>query len=162
MLARLLNMLGIVAGLLWAAAVLWVGVTQINMPVFALVPTLYTAFLLPGIVLTVMIGGCAVRRALQATAHDQPPSRGQQIDGEVLRSTVEQTVLALCIWPAAAFLMVDDGPGVLTALSVGFVPARLLYWLGCHFARPLRAFGFLATFLPTLLAAFWAVWVWVG
>ena len=43
-------------------------------------------------------------------------------------------------------------------LGVAFAVARLAFWAGYHMAPPLRAFGFAATFYPTVLVALWALW----
>ena len=80
------------------------------------------------------------------------------IDQRVLSNTVEQLVLAMAVWPAAAVLLGAEGPGVILVLGVAFAVARLAFWAGYHMAPPLRAFGFAATFYPTVLVALWALW----
>ncbi len=53
--------------------------------------------------------------------------------------------------------MLGDGPGVVTCLGIGFAVARLAFWIGYHISPPLRAFGFAATFYPTIIALVWAL-----
>ena len=85
------------------------------------------------------------------------PESRDEIDARVLQNTVEQLVLALCLWPPTAYLLAGDGPGVAVALGIGFCLARLAFWVGYHRAPSLRAFGFAATFYPTVMALAWAV-----
>ncbi len=42
-------------------------------------------------------------------------------------------------------------------MGVGFGVARLAFWIGYHRSAPARAFGFAATFYPTVLATLWAL-----
>ncbi len=156
-------LLGGSLGFLWAVGVVWLGVHVINIPIFALTPVLYVAFLGPGLVTGLMVFWVAMRRFRAAdsdTAFAPEPGTPSWIDDRVLRNTIEQLVLALCLWPAIGFLAADDGPGLLVALSVAFVIARLAFWIGYRRALPLRLFGWAATFYATLLALFWAVAVW--
>jgi hypothetical protein len=156
---------GMAAGLLWSVAVLWTGIAVVNLPVFSLLPTLAFAFLVPGLVLMVMIARLAARRFFDDAAIDGgsfPPGSGGEIDIRVMRNTVEQLVLALTLWPPVAYLLLGDGPGVAAALGLGFAVARLAFWAGYHLSPPLRAFGFAATFYPTVLAVVWAGGVWVA
>ncbi|UXX84080.1 MAPEG family protein [Roseovarius pelagicus] len=153
-------MVGMAAGMLWGLALLWVAGQYVTLPVFALMPTIMTAFLLPGLFMLLVIGRLAQRRYFDDTIIDgQPfaPASGAAIDQRVLTNTTEQLVLALAIWPAAAVLLAGQGPGVIATLGIGFVIARLLFWVGYHVSPPLRAFGFAATFYPTILVALWAL-----
>ena len=114
----------------------------------------------PGVVLMLMIGRIAQRRFFDAGLIDgaaPAPGSAADIDNRVLKNTVEQSVLALCLWPAISVMLFTDGPGVVLALSVGFAVARLAFWWGYHKSPPLRAFGFAATFYPTVLALLWAL-----
>lgn len=151
--------IGFAGGMMWAAILLWIG-AQIHLPVFTLVPTVMTAFLGPGIVLLLMVGVVSMRRYTdRAMINGQffPEGSAGDIDRKVLINTVEQLVMALCIWPGSAVLLGGKGPGVIAALSGGFVLARLAFWLGYRISPPLRAFGFGATFYPTALVAGWAL-----
>ncbi len=153
-------LLGMAGGLVWAAAVLWLG-GQLRVPVFALGPAMALAFLGPGLVLAALIGRLAQRRFFDDTLIDgQPWPEGSaaEIDARVLQNTLEQTVLALCVWPALGWLLGPQGAGVTVALGVSFVLARVLFWAGYRRSPTLRALGFAATFYPTALAAAWALW----
>lgn len=152
--------IGFAGGMIWAAILLWIG-ARIALPVFALIPTVMMAFLAPGIVLLLMVGVVSMRRYTDREMINGelfPQGSSGDIDRLVLINTVEQLVLALCIWPGAAVLLAGKGPGVIAALSGGFVLARLAFWVGYRISPPLRAFGFGATFYPTVLVALWALW----
>lgn len=148
-------LIGMAAGLVWAVAVLWIG-RQIPVPMAMMQPTLMGAAFGPGVVLALMIGRLAQRRFFDDDTIDgQPLTGGAAIDAKVLQNTVEQVVLALCIWPLVGFFL---GAGTVLALGIGFAVARVAFWVGYHVAPPLRAFGFAATFYPTVLAALWVLW----
>ncbi|KRS12279.1 hypothetical protein XM53_11550 [Roseovarius atlanticus] len=148
-------LIGMAAGLVWAVAVLWIG-RQIPVPMAMMQPTLMGAAFGPGVVLALMIGRLAQRRFfVDDTIDGQPLTGGAAIDAKVLQNTVEQVVLALCIWPLVGFFL---GAGTVLALGIGFAVARVAFWVGYHVAPPLRAFGFAATFYPTVLAALWVLW----
>ena len=152
---------GMAAGLLWSVAVLWGAARFVNLPVFTLLPTIMTAFLAPGLVALLMVGRLAQRRFFDdAIIDEQPlvPGSAAGIDQRVLTNTVEQLALALCIWPAAAVILAADGPGVITVLGVNFAVMRLVFWVGYHRAAPLRAFGFAASFYPTILVSLWTLY----
>ena len=151
--------IGMAAGAVWAVAVLVGAATFVQLPVFALMPTIMTAFLAPGLVTIAMIGRLAQRRFFDDAIIDGEAFSGAAaIDQRVLSNTVEQLVLAMAVWPAAAVLLGAEGPGVILVLGVAFAVARLAFWFGYHRAPPLRAFGFAATFYPTVLVALWALW----
>ncbi|WP_428515690.1 MAPEG family protein [Roseovarius sp.] len=148
-------LIGMAAGLVWAVAVLWIG-RQIPVPMAMMQPTLMGAAFGPGVVLALMIGRLAQRRFFDDDIIDgQPLTGGAAVDSRVLQNTVEQVVLALCIWPLVGFFL---GAGTVLALGIGFAVARVAFWVGYHMAPPLRAFGFAATFYPTVLAALWVLW----
>lgn len=150
--------LGMVAGLVWSLGLLWSAARFFELPVFALIPTIMTAFLAPGLVMIAMVGRLAQRRFFDDTIIDGEPLTGAaEIDQRVLQNTTEQLVLALCVWPAAAVLLAGDGPGVIVALGIGFTAMRIAFWVGYHISPPLRAFGFAGTFYPTVLVGLWAV-----
>lgn len=147
------------AGLAWGIVLLWGAARFAQVPVFALLPTIMTAFLAPGLVMAAMVGRLAQRRfADDAIIDGQALGGAAEIDARVLCNTGEQVILALCIWPAAAVILGDVGPGVILGLGIGFAIARLAFWGGYHLSPPLRAFGFAATFYPTVLVGLWALW----
>ncbi len=152
---------GMFLGLLWSVLVLWIAAHYVTLPIFTLIPTIMTAFLAPGIVMFLMVARLAQRRFFDDAIIDgQPfvPGSGADIDQRVLKNTVEQLVLGLCIWPAAAVILADKGPGVIAVLGVNFALARLFFWIGYHLSPLLRAFGFAASFYPTVLVSLWTVW----
>lgn len=148
MTARLSILIGMAAGALWGVAVIWLGPVWKDVPLFW---ALAVAGFCAGLPLALMIGRLAQRRFFDDTLIDGQALHGPAaVDGRVLQNTVEQIVLALCIWPLAGLVL---GTGTLLTLGVGFAVARLAFWLGYHLAPPLRAFGFAASFYPTLFAA---------
>lgn len=149
---------GALGGVSWALALFYIGGWVVTLPVFALMPTIMTAFLLPGLALAAIIARISQRRFFHEDYIDgQQMQGGAEIDQRVLRNTVEQLVLAMAIWPAAAVMLGARGPGVIIVLGVGFTLARMAFWAGYHRAPTFRAFGFAATFYPTVLVAVWAV-----
>lgn len=151
--------MGMAGGAVWAVAVLVGAAVFVKLPVFALMPTIMTAFLAPGLVMAAMVGRLAQRRFFDDAIIDgQPLAGAAAIDQRVLTNTAEQLVLALAVWPAAAVLLGAEGPGVILVLGIAFALARLAFWAGYHRAPALRAFGFAASFYPTVLVALWALW----
>lgn len=144
-------LLGMVGGLVWSLALLWLGWRADFAP--GLARALMIAFLLAALPLLVLIGLLAQRRFFGDDIIDGQrfaEGSGEEIDQRVLQNTVEQLVLAICIWPIAGALF---GAGMVLALGCGFVIARGAFWLGYHAAPSLRAFGFAATFYPTAISA---------
>ncbi len=151
---------GMILGAAWSVALIWIGSAQVNIPPFSRIVIAPFFALAPGLVIVLMVGWIAARRFWSSELIDgaaPAPGSPAEIDQRVLRNTVEQAVIALCLWPPLSFLLLDDGLGVVMALSVNFAAARLLFWAGYHIAPPLRAFGFAATFYPTVLALAWAL-----
>lgn len=147
-------LVGMAAGLIWGLGLLWLGPALWQGPdTLALALAVFP----PGIVLLAMIARLAQRRFFDDAIVDGqpfPPDSAAAIDQKVLTNTVEQIVLAVCVWPLATLV---HGPGVAVALGAGFSLARMAFWFGYHVSPPLRSFGFAATFYPTILAALWAV-----
>ncbi len=141
------------AGAAWALVLLWLGVAALNLAIFSLLPSVAFVFLLPGLVLLTMISWLARTRFLRDCLVDsQPYSTGSlsDIDHWVMANPVEQLIRSLCIWPPCAYLLQQDGPGVVVALGVGFAVARLAFWFGYRRAPALRAFGIAAIFYPSV------------
>ncbi len=149
---------GMAAALLWALAVVWLGARLA--PDMALGRALGLALAGPGVALGLVIARLAQRRFFdidlidgQAPAVESPA----EIDLRVLSNTAEQALLAVLLWPATGLLLGASGPGTVLALGLAFPLVRLTFWIGYHISPPARAFGFAATFYPTLLAFLWAV-----
>lgn len=158
---RALILAGMVLGAVWAAAFVLLPLQQ-DLPFVPPALALPLAFLIPGGVMALMVASLAARRFFDADLIDGQPAQENSaaaIDQRVLTNTVEQMVLALLVWPFIGFSL---GGVSIIALGIGMAVARLLFWLGYHLWSPLRAFGFAASFFPTLFGAFWAVWIWVN
>ena len=153
---RTLILMGMVAGLVWAIGLLILGMA-IPLPIAMIQPALLGAAFPPGLFLLMVIGRLAQRRFLDDDTIDgarfADGSRAQ-IDQRVLTNTVEQIVLALCIWPFAGFIL---GAGAPLVLGLGFFVARVASWIGYHLSPPLRAFGFAATCSPPVITALWTL-----
>lgn len=146
------------AGVVWAVMLLWVAARFVTLPVFTLMPTIMTAFMAPGLVLAMMVARVVLRRYGDAAMLEGGALQGPAaLDQRVLQNTVEQLAIALCIWPAAAIMLGDAGPGAIMVLGLGFALMRLVYWVGYHCSTPLRVFGFAGSFAPTVLVALWAL-----
>ncbi|WP_323771397.1 MAPEG family protein [Antarctobacter sp.] len=145
---RVKILIGMALGAVWAGVAIWLG------PVWkhtGLVFALAMAGFCIGVPLMAMIGRLAQRRFFDDAIIDgQGLTGAAEIDARVLSNTVEQALLAVCIWPLAGLVL---GSGTVLSLGGGFVLARLGFWIGYHVSPPLRAFGFAATFYPTVLAA---------
>lgn len=149
-------LIGMAAGLVWAIAVLVQG-RSVPVPIGLIQPALLGAVIAPGLFLLLVIGRLAQRRFFDDFLIDggaYPVGTAADIDQRVLQNSLEQVCLALCIWPLAGFVL---GAGVPLVLGLAFLPARLAFWIGYHRAPPLRAFGFAATFYPTVLTALWTL-----
>ena len=152
---------GMVLGLVWALAIVWLP-QQLDLPFIPAPVAVPGALVAPGLVMLLLIGRLAQRRFFDDDLIDgQPPEpgTGAAIDQRVLTNTVEQIVLALAIWP---FVANSLGGAVVLALGFGFAVARVLFWIGYHISPPLRSLGFAATFYPTVVAAIWSVLAWMG
>lgn len=152
---------GMLAGFLWAVAVVW-GPQLAGLPFLPPPVALPGAFIVPGLVMVAMIGRLAQRRFFDDTiidGQDFAPDNPAWIDQRVLANTTEQLVLALMIWP---FVALSLGGAAVLVLGFAFGAARLAFWIGYHVSPPMRGFGFAATFYPTVLAAIWSVVAWVA
>lgn len=147
--------LSMAAGMLWAVMMVWYGQAGVVEPLE--VNHLALGFAPVGLLLAVMIGRLAQRRFFddriidgQGFVQDTPA----EIDQRVLTNTLEQAVLALCLWPVAGLVL---GGNLLIVLGFSFVVARLFFWVGYHLSPPLRGVGFAATFYTTGVAGLWAL-----
>ncbi|MGV6811646.1 MAG: MAPEG family protein [Brevirhabdus sp.] len=152
-------LLGISTAALWSVAV----VVAALHPYFGLPDQhrfsgIVFGYLIAGTPLVIMIARVAQRRLFDDNAIGGEvfaPGSGGDIDGRVLRNTVEQLVLAMAIWPISTDMGHALSPIV---LSIGFVIGRFAFWIGYHKSDAVRAFGFGASFYPTALIAA-AAWV---
>jgi uncharacterized membrane protein YecN with MAPEG domain len=76
------------------------------------------------------------------------------VDVAVVQNTLEQAVLAAVLYPALACLRAPDEAAMIPALAALFCVGRLCFWVGYRFGAPWRAFGFAATFYPTVFGYF--------
>jgi uncharacterized membrane protein YecN with MAPEG domain len=156
---------GVIAAWAWTLALfalaLWPG--RAIAPAVTEPLTLLAAWLaLPAAVMVVMIARIARRRYHDPAlidGQDAPPGSGFDADQRVLRNTTEQLVLAAVVWAALAVQIRPDHLTLIPALAIGFTMARIAFWWGYPRGAGARAFGFAATFYPTLLALFWALWL---
>lgn len=156
--ARIL--VGMAAGALWALAVVWGG-QAVKGPFLPLNVALMLAFIPGGLILLVLIGRLAQRRFFDDALIDgaaPEPGSAFDLDQRVLANTVEQLLLALCLWP---FVALNLGGLCVVVMGVAFAIARLAFWIGYRRAPWLRAFGFAASFYPTVLAVIWSLLVWL-
>lgn len=150
---------GMAAGALWAMAVVWGG-RHLSIGFVPLPMVAPFALAVPGLVLILLVGRLAQRRFFDDDLIDGDNfNRGSPgwIDQRVLNNTIEQGVLALLTWPFVALTL---GGSVVLVMGLAFGIARLAFWFGYHAAPSLRAFGFAATFYPTVFATLWALAVW--
>ena len=156
---RPLILAGMLAGFLWAVAVVW-GPQLADLPFLPPPVALPGAFVVPGLVMLALIGRLAQRRFFDDAiidGQDFEPGSPAWIDQRVLANTTEQLVLALAIWP---FVALSLGGAVVLVMGFAFGLARLAFWVGYHVSPPMRGFGFAATFYPTVVAAVWSVAAW--
>lgn len=151
---RPLILSGMIGGAVWGMLiVLWLGPGLLIAQPFW--QGLAAGLALAALPMVAMIGRLAQRRFFDDSLIDGQAFAGASaIDQRVLTNTAEQLVLALCLWPFVAVVL---GGGTALALGAGFAVARLMFWVGYHAAPPLRAFGFAASFYPTVIASLWAL-----
>jgi len=150
-------LIGMAAGALWSVGVV-IGSSYGPQPFLPLNIALIYAFLPAGLFLMLLVGRLAQRRFFDDAIIDGQlyvPGSGAEIDQRVLTNTVEQCVLALLLWPFVASWL---GGVTVVVIGVAFGVARLAFWIGYHLSPPLRAFGFAASFYPTVLATIWTLW----
>ncbi len=152
-------LIGMGLGLVWAFGVIWYPQT-LKPPFMPINVALITGFLPGGLVLLLLIARLAQRRFFDEATIDGvgfAPGSGGDIDQRVLTNTVEQLLLAMALWP---FVGLTLGGFLVVVMGGAFAVARLLFWAGYHLSPPLRAFGFAASFYPTVVAMVWAIAVW--
>lgn len=154
-------LIGMGAGALWALAVVWAP-QRAGLPFLPPQLALPGALVAPGLVLIALIGRLAQRRFFDDSLIDGAgfaPGSAAWVDQRVLSNTAEQLLLALVTWPFVALTL---GGAVVVTMGIAFALARLAFWAGYHAAPPLRAFGFAASFYPTVLAVLWSLLAWIA
>ncbi len=158
---------GIGPAVVYTAALLWFGATTIRVaPAAAAAPLAYVWpwLMLPGLSLLLGIGLVANGRFLDPSLIDggaPAPGSRLDIDRRYLQNTLEQVVLALLGWSFLALQLPPRHLGVIPALAVSFVFARFCFWIGYRGSGTARAFGFAATFYPTVAAILWGLCLWL-
>lgn len=144
-------LLGMAGGAVWAVLLLVASRGWNPAPALDLSGLMALSLAPGGIVLLLLVARLAQRRFFDDALIDGHPARHRSaadIDQRVLTNTVEQLVLAACLWPLIGLAL---GPGAPVALGLSLGVTRVLFWAGYHLSPPLRAFGFAAGFAPTLL-----------
>ena len=153
-------LVGMALGALWAIAVVALPALLPSTRFLPLNVALIAGMLPGGLFLMVVIGRLAQRRFFDDDIIDGEPfvvGSSADIDQRVLTNTIEQLVLALILWPFVGLVL---GGATILSLGIGFGIARIAFWIGYHQSPPLRAFGFAASFYPTIAAFFWSLLVW--
>lgn len=150
-------LIGMLLGAIWAIAVVLLP-ARAPQPFIPLNLALIYAFVPGGLVMLLMVGRLAQRRFFDDETIDGArfvEGSAGEIDQRVLSNTFEQMVLALLLWPFVVTLL---GAVTVIVMGVAMALARLCFWVGYHMSPPLRAFGFAASFYPTILATLWTLW----
>ncbi|MCA8954526.1 MAG: MAPEG family protein [Planctomycetes bacterium] len=122
--------------------------------------------LLPGATLLLGIALIARRRFFDERIIEggpAPQAPGEplpalEIDLRYLRNTLEQVALAFVGHMALATLLNGDSLRVLGALAILFVIGRVTFRIGYAISPVARAFGFAATFYPTIGVYLYCCW----
>lgn len=72
------------------------------------------------------------------------------INRRFLQNTLEQSLLALVGHMSLALVVPIEAIHIIPVLVMLFVFARICFWVGYHISPQARAFGFAATFHPTV------------
>lgn len=119
-------------------------------------------FLGPAAMLALGVVAAASGRWLHPDAIDgtPPPADGAlAITIRYVSNTAEQAFLAVVAWSALAVVAPAEEVALVPSLAVLFVVARAAFWAGYLIAPWARAFGFAATFYPTLAVGLRAAWL---
>lgn len=149
---------GAAAAAVWTLALFVAGPALVH-PVAAPLTLVASWLVLPALTLIAAVGRVANARFFDpAIIHGQDPAAGTPADRarRILRNTTEQCLLAALVWPALAVQLDPARLGIIPALACGFVVGRVAFAAGYARGAAGRAFGFGATFYPTVVAALWA------
>lgn len=115
----------------------------------------------PAAMLLTMIGFIAGARPLWSeTVGGSPDAARLERHVRVLRNTVEQLFLMVLAHLSLATLLPARELGLVPALALLFVLARLAFWIGYVRNELYRTVGFVATFYPNIYALGLALWLW--
>lgn len=148
MIGRGATAIGGVLGFVWAIAVV-VLPGQVPWDFIPFNLALSYAFAPGGLVVFFILLRVALRSA------DVDRVVDQDVDRAVLIDTGAIMLVALLMWPLVITFL-DSVTVIAMGLSAGV--ALLVYWIGAHWAAPLRAFGWAASFWPTGVAVVWVIW----
>lgn len=150
----------VVALLFWGPELTWAG-RPIGDDVASRLVWAIRLSLLPAVCILAAVGVIATRRFFDPRAIGgglPEPGSALDIDRRVLANTVEQAMLALPAYAAAAVtLPMEDMPRI-GACAMAFVAGRIAFAIGYHIAPPFRAFGFALTFYSSAALYAWLAW----
>lgn len=150
----------VVALLFWGPELTWAG-RPIGDDVASRLIWAIRFSLLPAVCILAAVGVIATRRFFDTRAIDgglPEPGSALDIDRRILANTVEQAMLALPAYAAAAVtLPMEDMPRI-GACAMAFVAGRIAFAIGYHIAPPFRAFGFALTFYSSAALYAWLAW----
>lgn len=150
----------VVALLFWGPELTWAG-RPIGDDVASRLVWAIRFSLLPAVCILAAVGVIATRRFFDTRAIGgglPEPGSALDIDRRILANTVEQAMLALPAYAAAAVtLPMEDMPRI-GACAMAFVAGRIAFALGYHVAPPFRAFGFALTFYSSAALYAWLAW----
>lgn len=103
----------------------------------------------------------AARRGFMPDAIDgtrTPADYGLEINLRYNQNTVEQVILAAIAWIGLGLALPVQHLYLIPAMAMAFAVGRATFWIG-YLIHPMgRAFGMVATMLPTLSAYRWLAW----
>jgi hypothetical protein len=95
--------------------------------------------------------------------HGEAPSTGAgAVDAHYLQNTLEQFVLAAVAHLGLLATKAPQAPRLVPILVGWWVIARASFWIGYRHDPMHRAFGFAATFYPTVAVLAWTAWLTVA
>ena len=160
--------IGMSFAVVYLALVFWAGGWLVR--VQPVPPAGRLAFALPWLMgpgLTVFLGVAAIGLArftspAMIEGGQLPATSPTEIDRRYLQNTLEQFAVFLPGWLALAQLLPDARLGLVPALALSFVFARLAFWWGYRRASTGRAFGFAATMMANVAIYGWALTLWIS
>ncbi len=114
-----------------------------------------------GLTFLLGIGTVARQRFFSPEAiggEESPRDHAIRINLRYVQNTTEQLLLAVVAHLALAALLPPAAMAVIPVLVACFVLARVTFWAGYHRSAPSRAFGFAATFYPTVAVYLYVIY----